>query len=81
MKWKIKSFRAQIVITLCIHAPPGGLHSIKNLLSSDFNVALGYSQVVDYLENADTTYKEYINTLDANPPIQPNRGTVFLYDL
>ena len=45
------------------------------------NVALDYSQVVDYLENADTTYKEYINTLDANPPIQPKGGTVFLYDL
>ena len=80
MKWK-KSFRAQFVITLCIHAPPGGLHSIKNLLSSNLNVALGYSQVVDYLENADTTYKECINTLDANPPFQPKGRTVFLYDL
>ena len=66
---------------MCIHAPPGGLHSIKNLFSSDLNVALGYSQVVDYLENANTTYKEYINTLDSNPPIQPKGGTVFLYDL
>ena len=50
---------------------PGSLHSIKKLLSSDLNVALDYNQVVDHLENSDTTYKEYINTLDANSPIQP----------
>jgi len=57
------------------------LTSDCKLLCSDLNVALEYHQVVDYLENADTTYKDYINTSDSNPPVQPKGGTVFLFDL
>ena len=51
------------------------------ILSSDLYGSLDYSQVVDYLENAGTTYKDYINTSESNPPVRPKGGTVFLYDL
>ena len=51
------------------------------ILSNDLYGSLDYSQVVDYLENAGTTYEDYINTLEWNPPVWPKGGTVFLNDL
>ena len=46
----------------------------------DANQGLETSEVVDYLDEAATTHKEYLNCT-VNPPVQPNGGTVFLFDL
>ena len=56
-------------------------HSDCKLLSSNLNVALDYSQVVNYSTWRMLTQhirSSYINTLDTNPP---KGGIVFLYDL
>lgn len=50
------------------------------LLSTDANVALDTSEVVDYLENATTIYEEYLNTTIV-PTVKPKGGTLLLYDL
>ena len=49
-------------------------------ISTDVNLGLEASEVVDYLNEAGTTYKEYLNRA-VIPPVQPNGGTVFLFDL
>ena len=49
-------------------------------ISTEANQSLEASEVVDYLNKAATTYKEYLNH-SVNPPVQPNGGTVFLFDL
>ena len=49
-------------------------------ISTDTNQGLETSEVVDYLDEAATTHKEYLNRT-VNPPVQPNGGTVFLFDL
>ena len=71
---------------LCVKKVPfcksGHIYIFRTLVSTDLNaVALDHSQVIDYLENADTMYKEYMNTVNANPPIQPKGGSVLIYDL
>ena len=50
------------------------------VLSTDANVALDTSEVVDYLENATTIYEEYLNTIII-PTVKPKGGTSLLYDL
>ena len=50
------------------------------IISSDANEALETGEVVDYLDNASITYKEFLNT-SVNPPVQPKGGTLLLYDL
>ena len=49
-------------------------------LSTDANVALDTSKVIEYLENATTLYKEYLNTTIV-PAVKPKGGTLLLYDL
>ena len=49
-------------------------------ISTETNESLEASEVVDYLNQAATTYREHLNRT-INPPVQPNGGTVFLFDL
>lgn len=49
-------------------------------LSTDANVALDTSEVIEYLENATTLYEEYLNTTIV-PAVKPKGGTLLLYDL
>ena len=50
------------------------------VLSTDANVALDTSEVIDYLANATTIYEEYLNTTIV-PAVKPKGGTLLLYDL
>jgi len=47
---------------------------------TDANQGLEANEVVDYLVEAATKHKEFLNPA-LNPPVQPNGGTVFLFDL
>ena len=49
------------------------------VLSTDANVALDTSKMVDYLENATTIYEKYLNTMYTI--VKPKGGTLLLYDL
>ena len=44
---------------------------------TDTNQGLEANEVVDYLVEAATKHKEFLNPA-LNPPVQPNGGTVFL---
>ena len=50
------------------------------VLSTDANVTLETSKVVNYMENATTIYEEYLNTTIV-PAVKPKGGTLLLYDL
>ena len=50
------------------------------VLSTDANVTLETSKVVNYMENTTTIYEEYLNTTIV-PAVKPKGGTLLLYDL
>ena len=52
----------------------------RKVLSTDANVALDTSEVVDYLENATMIYEEYLN-ITIVPSVKPKGGILLLYDL
>ena len=49
-------------------------------ISTDANQGLEANEVVDYLDEAATKHKDFLNRA-VNPPVKPIGGTVFLFDL
>ena len=49
-------------------------------ISTDANQGLEANEVVDYLGEATTKHRDFLNRV-VKPPVQPNGGTIFLFDL
>lgn len=49
-------------------------------ISTDANQGLEANEVVDYLDEAATKHKDFLNRA-VNSPVKPIGGTVFLFDL